>query len=104
MTASSHIMSFAAVEKMFALVSLVLRENGVFCLYGPFRQGGEFNTSSNAEFHASLKDRDPDMGIRHLEDLDQLGRAGGLHRSRLYAMPANNHLAVWEKRTLERAS
>ena len=98
---TAHIMSFAAVEKMFALVSSVLRDNGAFCLYGPFRQGGEFNTLSNAEFHASLLQRDPDMGIRHLEDLDRLGLAGGLHRTQLYAMPANNHLAVWEKQALE---
>ena len=98
---TAHIMSFAAVEKMFALVSSVLRENGAFCLYGPFRQGGEFNTLSNAEFHASLLQRNPDMGIRHLEDLDRLGLAGGLRRKQLYAMPANNHLAVWGKQALE---
>ena len=98
---TAHIMSFAAVEKMFALVSSVLRDNGVFCLYGPFRQAGEFNAPSNAAFHASLKERDPNMGIRHLEDLDRLGLAGGLRRSRLYTMPANNHLAVWEKQALE---
>jgi hypothetical protein len=37
------------------------------------------------------------MGIRDLEELDEFGSARGLQRSRLYAMPANNSLAVWEK-------
>jgi len=95
---TAHIMSFVAVQKMFALVAAVLNDRGRFCLYGPFRQHGQFNTQSNAEFHRSLRQQDPDRGIRHLEDLDSLAIAGDLERRRLYAMPANNFLAVWQKR------
>lgn len=94
---TAHIMSIATVEKMFALVGGVLSDDGVFCLYGPFRIGGEFNTCSNAAFHESLRSRDPEMGVRHLESLDELGAEHGLTRTRLYAMPANNHIAVWRK-------
>lgn len=94
---TAHIMSFEAVEHMFALVGDVLRANGRFCLYGPFRQHGRFNTESNAEFHRSLRMRDPAMGIRHLEDLDALASKGRLRRERLYAMPNNNHFVVWQK-------
>ncbi len=94
---TAHIMSFAVVEKMFSLVAAVLNGDGTFCLYGPFRQDGDFGTPSNAEFHKSLRHRDENMGIRHLEDLDRLAAEGGMHRSALYAMPANNFLAVWKK-------
>jgi len=94
---TAHIMSFAAVEKTFAIVSDVLLEGGTFVLYGPFRQNGEFNTASNADFHRSLRQRDPAMGIRHIEDLDELAAQGGMERVRFYAMPANNHIAVWQK-------
>jgi len=94
---TAHIMSIAAVEKMFALVADALRFSGVFCLYGPFRQAGEFNTCSNAEFHTSLRSQDAAMGIRHLEDLDQFAATGGMRRDRLYAMPANNLIVVWQK-------
>lgn len=94
---TAHIMSFAAVEKMFALVGSSLSGDGVFVLYGPFRQEGEFNTLSNARFHESLRQNDAGMGIRHLEDLDRLAVAGGMRRSRLYAMPANNHIVAWRK-------
>lgn len=94
---TAHIMSYAAVVKMFGLVSHVLQDNGVFCLYGPFRQNGRFSTQSNANFHDSLVIRDSAMGIRELEDLDALANDGGLHRSNLFAMPANNLLAVWRR-------
>ena len=93
---SAHIMSLPAVAKMFALVAEVLQENGVFCLYGPFRQKGEFNSDSNAAFHASLRSRNSEMGIRHLEELDEFARSSGLLRQRLFSMPANNYLAVWQ--------
>lgn len=92
---TAHIMSLESVAKMFALVGEVLQSDGVFCLYGPYRQDGRFNTSSNAAFHESLRFRDPQMGIRDLEVLDEFGESNGMQRARLYAMPANNHLAVW---------
>lgn len=95
---TAHIMSYAAVEKMFAIVGNVLLDGGSFILYGPFRQNGKFNATSNADFHRSLRQRDPAMGIRHIEDLDELAAQGGMERVRLYAVPANNHIAVWRKR------
>ena len=94
---TAHIMGISAVRKMFELVGNVLIDSGVFCLYGPFRQDGEFNAPSNAKFHASLRSRDREMGIRHLEFLDELGKANNLLRVRLYTMPANNYLAIWQK-------
>ena len=97
---TAHIMSIEAVQKMFALVGKGLSDGGVFCLYGPFRQGGEFNTPSNAAFHQTLRSQKPEMGIRHLESLDGYARDHDMTRVRLYAMPANNHIAVWHKGTV----
>ena len=94
---TAHIMSIEAVQKMFDIVGNALTDRGVFCLYGPFRQGGEFNAPSNAAFHNTLRSRDPAMGIRHLESLDDYARDNNMARARLYTMPANNHIAVWHK-------
>jgi len=94
---TAHIMSVDAVAKMFCLVGKALSPLGVFCLYGPFRQGGEFNTASNAAFDESLRAVNAEMGIRDIESLDDLGSEHGLSRERLYAMPANNQIAVWRK-------
>jgi len=94
---TAHIMSCDAVRAMFVLVGRVLAAGGPFCLYGPFKLGGDFTSESDAEFDASLKRQDPAMGIRDFEALDELARAAGLDRGGLLAMPANNFLAVWRK-------
>lgn len=92
-----HIMSKAAVEKMIRHVGTTLRRGGVFCYYGPFRRHDRFNTASNAAFHEALQSRDVEMGIRELENVDQLAADSGMQRQRVYAMPANNYLVVWKK-------
>ncbi len=94
---TAHIMSFDAVIRMFAIVGKALRPNGVFCLYGPFRKGGEFNTESNAAFDVHLRSRVAAMGIRDLEALDGLAAEHDLQRTGLYAVPSNNLVAVWQK-------
>lgn len=94
---TAHIMGIDAVSRMFSIVSDALRADGVFCLYGPFRMHGTFNTESNELFDASLRQRDPAMGIRDLEALDDFGASFGLQRRRLYAMPSNNYVAVWTR-------
>jgi len=94
---TAHIMALGAVSRMFSLVADALDNEGRFVLYGPFRRHGRFNTSSNEQFDQSLRQRDPEMGIRDLEELDSFAARGGLRRERLYATPANNHIAVWVK-------
>lgn len=94
---TAHIMSEDAVAAMFALAGRLLPAEAPFALYGPFRIGGEFTSQSNAAFDGSLRARDPAMGVRDLEFLDELGAAAGLRRAALVAMPANNFTAVWRK-------
>lgn len=98
---TAHIMSFAAVECMFELVGRILPTGGLFCLYGPFNLDGNFTSESNERFDHSLRSQDPEMGIRDLNDLDQIGKENGLAQVRRYAMPANNMLVVWQKQGSE---
>lgn len=98
---TAHIMDIGAVAKMFSLVGSALSTGGIFCLYGPFRVDGTFNTASNEQFDASLRGRAPAMGIRDLEQLDEFASAANLERRRLYAVPSNNYVAVWRKRGYE---
>ena len=92
---TAHIMGIDAVQAMFELVGRCLAPNGVFCLYGPFNENGEFTSSSNEDFHRSLQSQDPAMGIRDLEYLHELANQAGLDNIRQYAMPANNRIVVW---------
>lgn len=94
---TSHIMSWSAVLGMFGIVGNALTTGGTFCLYGPFRQGGEFNGEGDRLFDISLRQRDSAMGIRDLEELDKLAELNGLKRAAIYAMPANNWMLVWRK-------
>jgi len=94
---TAHIMPIRAVHRMFALVGRELPARGKFCLYGPFNFDGEFSSESNARFDASLRQRKASMGIRDLGDLDQYASESGMSRIRLYAMPAMNYIAVWQK-------
>ena len=93
---TAHIMSFDAVTSMFRLVANCLADRGVFCLYGPFNEDGAFTSPSNEKFDLSLKGQNPEMGIRNIEELDELGRQNGMQRIRTFAMPANNQIAVWQ--------
>lgn len=95
---TAHIMSYAAVCRMFEFAATALPEQGVFFLYGPFSRDGVFSTSSNAAFDESLRARNAAMGIRDLDDLDAMARRGGMSLLRIYAMPTNNLAAVWRKR------
>jgi cyclopropane fatty-acyl-phospholipid synthase-like methyltransferase len=92
---TAHIMSTQAVRCMFDIVGRLLPPGGLFCLYGPFNQNGRFTSASNERFDQSLRRQNPAMGIRDLEELDDMARQSALRRRRLYAMPANNSLVVW---------
>lgn len=91
-----HIAPWAAAEGLLAGVGRVLTDDGVFCLYGPFRIAGTYS-DSNARFHASLQSRDPAWGIRDLEAVEALATRAGLTRVALLALPANNHLVVFRR-------
>ena len=94
---TAHIMGWDGVEAMFAGAARVLGDGGRFCLYGPFHQDGGATSESNARFDVALRARDPASGIRHREDLEQLGGHVGLLLRRACPMPANNQLLVWER-------
>ncbi|MEX2961830.1 DUF938 domain-containing protein [Microbulbifer sp. TYP-18] len=92
-----HIMSAVTVEALFRHLPLALRPGGRLIVYGPVKIGGEFVGQGNAAFDQSLRQGDPDMGIRDLEWLDSLAEAAGLRRTELNYLPANNQLMVWHK-------
>ncbi|SEO91468.1 DUF938 domain-containing protein [Aquisalimonas asiatica] len=94
---TAHIMGWPGVEALFAGVGRVLRPGGRFLLYGPFAYGGEHTAPSNARFHATLQQQDPDSGIRDMDDLLPLAGRHGLRLVDDVAMPANNRTLVWTR-------
>jgi uncharacterized protein DUF938 len=92
-----HIMGWAEVEACFAGLDGSLAESATLAVYGPFNYGGRFTSDSNRAFDASLKARDPRMGIRDAEAVDALAQSIGLRLVEDIAMPANNRCRVWRR-------
>lgn len=92
-----HIMGWPEVEACFAGLDGTLAADATLVVYGPFNYHGEFTSDSNRAFDASLKARDPRMGIRDAEAVDALAQAIGLRLLDDVAMPANNRCRVWRR-------
>ena len=93
----AHIMDWGAVQALFAGAAKVLCAGGRLCLYGPFLRRGETPRAGNAAFDAALRDRDPAMGLREIEALDDLAEPLGLIPVHDIAMPSDNRLLIWQK-------
>jgi SAM-dependent methyltransferase len=85
-----HISPWASALGLIEGAARVLPPGGPLILYGPWLQGDVPATQSNLDFDADLKRRDPDWGLRLVEDFSKAaaGRAFSLEETR--AMPANN--------------
>lgn len=92
-----HIISWALVERLFALVGDALPTDGKLIIYGPFNENGKYTSEGNQRFDAMLRASNPDSGIRDKEDVVSLANAHHLQLSKTYAMPANNQLLVFQK-------
>lgn len=92
---TAHIMSWEAVCAMFTGVARRLSQGGVFCLYGPFNEGGEFTAPSNAAFDQQLRREDSRMGVRDIGALETLASGQQMLLTQRNAMPANNQLLVF---------
>ena len=92
---TAHIMAWPEVEAMFQHIGARLPAGGVFCLYGPFNESGEYSSDSNRRFDEHLRKQAPHMGIRDLDDLIGLAESANLRLEKNHAMPANNRLLVF---------
>lgn len=92
-----HISPWAATEGLMRGAGRLLAPGAPLYLYGPYFQAGVPTAPSNLAFDASLRDRDPEWGVRELEDVSALGREHGLALDAIVAMPANNLSVVFRK-------
>ena len=85
-----HIAPWRVAEGLFEGAGRYLREDGRLFLYGPFKRGGKHTAISNAVFDTSLRERDPEWGVRDVEALELLAADAGLALVETAQMPANN--------------
>ena len=93
-----HIAPWRVAEGLFAGAGHYLRADGRLFLYGPFKRGGKHTAVSNAVFDASLRDGNPEWGVRDIEALEKLAAGAGLVLVEIAEMPANNMILVFGRR------
>lgn len=93
-----HIAPWRVAEGLFAGAARYLRSDGRLFLYGPFKREGKHTALSNAVFDTSLREQDPEWGVRDISDLEKLAEAGGLALIETAEMPANNMILAYGRR------
>ena len=92
-----HIAPWSVAEGLFAGAGRYLPADGRLFLYGPFKRGGKHTAISNAVFDTSLREGNPEWGVRDIEALEELAGHAGLARVEIAEMPANNLILVFER-------
>jgi hypothetical protein len=92
-----HIAPWRVAEGLFAGSARYLRADGRLFLYGPFKSAGKHTALSNAVFDTSLRERDPEWGVRDIGDVEGLAAGVGLVLIETVQMPANNLILVFER-------
>ncbi len=92
-----HISPWAAAEGLMRGAGQVLGSGGLLYLYGPYRQAGVETAPSNEAFDFSLKSRNPEWGLRYLEDVAAEAALHGFALEKVVPMPANNLSVLFRK-------
>ena len=66
-------------------------------LYGPYKREGFETAPSNQAFNQSLRDRDPNWGLRDLEAVAAMAKTVGFYPPVITEMPANNLSVVFRR-------
>tara|TARA_B100001094_G_C18017749_1_gene713488 strand:+ start:129 stop:725 length:597 start_codon:yes stop_codon:yes gene_type:complete len=89
-----HIAPPDASIGLIKLARKALVADGLFFLYGPFKNRGMNLEPSNQDFDENLRRRNPDWGIRTLEDIIDQAASHGFELVHQQLMPANNRILI----------
>jgi SAM-dependent methyltransferase len=92
-----HIAPWRVAEGLFAGAGRALRDDGRLFLYGPFKRDGQHTAESNAAFDASLRQNNPEWGVRDIADVEKLAAVKGLRLAERFEMPANNMILMFAR-------
>jgi len=92
-----HISPWAATAGLMRGAGRLLRAGAPLYLYGAYRQSGVETAASNEAFDESLRARDPEWGLRELDEVAAEAERSGLGLETVTPMPANNLSLVFRK-------
>jgi Protein of unknown function (DUF938) len=90
-----HIAPWRVAEGLVAGAGRYLGPDGLLFVYGPFKRGGKHTAPSNEAFDASLREGNPEWGVRDVEAVEELAAHVGLSLLDVAEMPANNLTLVF---------
>lgn len=85
-----HISPWSAAEGLMRGAGTLLARGAPLYLYGAYRQRGVPFAPSNEVFDQSLRSRNPEWGVRSLEEVVEEAERNGLALDSVTPMPANN--------------
>ena len=85
-----HISPWACAQGLIAGAARVLGSGAPLILYGPWLKDDIATAPSNLAFDADLKRRDPEWGLRRVEDFAEAAERRGFSLIETRMMPANN--------------
>lgn len=94
-----HISPWTAAMGLLDGARRVLGPGAPLILYGPWLSDGIETAPSNLEFDSSLKSRDPEWGLRRVEDFAAAAASRGFGFVEQRSMPANNLMLLFRKET-----
>lgn len=94
----AHISPWAASLGLIAGSAGILRSGNPMILYGPWLKDDMETVASNLAFDADLKARDPEWGLRRVEDFAAEADAKGFDLIETRRMPANNLMLLFRLR------
>jgi SAM-dependent methyltransferase len=92
-----HISPWRATQGLMAEAGRILPLGGALYLYGAYKESGAHIAPSNAVFDQDLRRRNPEWGVRDLEEVAKLAQNHGLELVERIAMPANNLSIVFRR-------
>jgi hypothetical protein len=92
-----HISPWSATAGLMRGAGRLLPSGAPLYLYGPYLQEGVETAPSNLAFDSDLKARNPEWGIRTVENVAAEAEAQGFGLERVVPMPANNLSLIFRK-------
>jgi SAM-dependent methyltransferase len=93
-----HISEWGTTLALFAGAARLLATGSPLVTYGPYAVDGQHTSESNASFDESLRARNPEWGVRDLNEVSRVADAAGFDLAERISMPANNFTLVWTRR------
>ena len=92
-----HIAPWQACLGLMEGAEQILPPSGILYLYGPYKREGKHTAVSNANFDRSLRDRNPQWGVRDLEQVIEAAANANLKLQQVIEMPANNLSVIFSR-------